>query len=226
MPDLTARRLISQPKADRSDAADVPLYIRNVAAATDLDVIWKEGLAAARITPDIAGTVFRATDTGVISLCIGASWVTLVGGSILPTRISTRLRMSGPQSIPDAAFTVLNFDTEDWDYVTDPLHDTGVNISRITIPAALAGIWKLWANATFANPGENGRVDIRIRKNGVTIFAGQSSTSFTNGVHISVEDLAVAADYYEVQVLQSHAPSPGAVNTASPTYFGARLVSA
>lgn len=140
-------------------------------------------------------------------------------------RHSTRLRQSAPQSIPTGFVdTVLLFDTEDWD--TDTLHSTVTNTSRITIPTGLAGLWRMTSVVSMANPAENGNVAVKIRKNGTTILSGNNNASaYINPCQASVEDVAAVADYYEMLVAQDHVPSHGAVNTATPAFFIATLVS-
>jgi hypothetical protein len=75
MSDTTTRRGISQPSGDRSDSADVPLFIRNVAAAVDNDVIYFESTIALRGSATLSGRIHRATDTGDLSFDTGTTWI-------------------------------------------------------------------------------------------------------------------------------------------------------
>jgi microcystin-dependent protein len=74
---VTSRRAIHYP--DLADAADIS-QIAAIAAAADLDVIYDSGVAASRPvrtagSPGMAGVIYYATDTGVISLSLATAWV-------------------------------------------------------------------------------------------------------------------------------------------------------
>jgi hypothetical protein len=163
------------------------------------------------------------TAAGMAAAGVHASQHAPLGADPFTTRTGVRLSQTG-QSIPDSTLTVLAFSTENWD--SNSLHDVAVNNSRITIPTGLGGIWKVWANVTFANPAEDGLIAVVIRKNGATQVGGGGSPAFIFGANVEIEDLAVAGDYYEVLAYQHHSPSPASLATVAPTYFGARFQSA
>lgn len=276
MPDTTSRRAISQPKADRSDPADVPLYIRNVAAAVDSDVVYLETTAAARGAATLSGRIHRATDTGVISFDTGTAWVIIGtnsfgrgtlgarpgagavpdgylyfatndnGGTLyesdtsnwtkiapgltedtgLGTRHSVRAKQATPQSIPADTSTVVTLDGEDWD--SNAFHDIVTNNSRVTIPSGLDGIIIAVANVAFPNPSEAGSWGVIIRKNGTDYLAGGAADyvttdSFRRHPGATLIDIAVATDYYEILVHQTHSPSGGAATLVSASLSVALL---
>lgn len=93
MADTSARFGISEPSADRSDPADVPLYIRNVVAALEsIGTIYGQGTLAARPvstvgSPGKQGRFYFATDNGNLYYDAGTSWnvigvTTIADGSI------------------------------------------------------------------------------------------------------------------------------------------------
>lgn len=62
MSDVTTRYGIVQPSADRSDAADVPYYIRQAVTAIEKSVMFGQGTFAARPAFGITGRIYVATD--------------------------------------------------------------------------------------------------------------------------------------------------------------------
>lgn len=93
MADTSARFAIIEPSADRSDPADVPLYIRNIVAALEaLGTIYGQGTLAARPvstvgSPGKQGRFYFATDDGNLYYDTGTSWnvigvTTIADGSI------------------------------------------------------------------------------------------------------------------------------------------------
>lgn len=127
-----------------------------------------------------------------------------------------KLYKSANQAINNASLTTVTFDSEDFD--VGNLHDTAVNNSRITIPAGGAGLWLFVATCSWG--GRNaagGRTGAYVYKNGTTRIAiaeetpdaasgdGNLGTTFSAVCF----DLAVAGDYYEMQVRQD---SGGSLN--------------
>lgn len=119
----------------------------------------------------------------------------------LTADISAKATQAAGTSISFNSWGVVNFDSEAFD--TSTIHDNVTNNSRLTVPTAQN--WKYTIKAQVQLPSSN-CTGIRIRKNGSTVIAQQSiwdttSITWTNSVstwNISVDDVAVAADYYEV----------------------------
>ena len=144
-------------------------------------------------------------------------------GGVVDT--SVHVTHSVNQSIPDAVFTTVAFDTERFD--TDSMHDVSVNNSRITINTP--GKYRFWAMLTWlANTA--GRRHILIRKNGTLNIADlpQPPNTVTNGntgQELSSIDDAVVGDFYELRAFQN---SGGALNMlklaeASPEFAAYRF---
>lgn len=88
MPDTSTRFAISEPLADRSDSADVPLYIRNVVARLEaLGTIYGQGLLSARPAAGVIGRVYWATDNDTFYYDDGATWnpVNQIGAGAIGT---------------------------------------------------------------------------------------------------------------------------------------------
>jgi len=96
MPVVSPRRQISYPNPDRSDSADVPLYIGNLVASQEQDVFFGQGALAARPTstsgsPGIPGRIYVATDQTPHQLFwdYGTGWdaigVPTLGGPDVPS---------------------------------------------------------------------------------------------------------------------------------------------
>lgn len=63
MADTTTRFAITEPSAARTDAADVPFYIRNVVQAVEnLGVLFGQGTLANRPAAGVQGRIYAATD--------------------------------------------------------------------------------------------------------------------------------------------------------------------
>lgn len=73
---LSTRRSISYPNPDRSDRPDIPLHIKNLVDALELDVVYVQGTDAARLAAaHLAGVIWKTTDTGLFWWDTGAVWV-------------------------------------------------------------------------------------------------------------------------------------------------------
>lgn len=99
MADTSTRFQISEPSADRSDAADVPLYVRNVVAALEArGTIYGQGTIASRPTssggsPGVVGRFYVSTDESprTVYWDYGTGWISVgsVGaGSIGTTQLA------------------------------------------------------------------------------------------------------------------------------------------
>ena len=128
---------------------------------------------------------------------------------------SARVYPSANQSIPNAVFTALNFDSEDWD--TDTIHDTVTNNDRLTCKTAgkyLASAVVRWDDIA------GGARNASILFNGSAIFGNWVSLDPNNRASHAIALLLNMAvnDYVLVNVYQS---SGAAMNIlASETKFG------
>lgn len=109
---------------------------------------------------------------------------------------------SSTQSISNASWVALSFDSNAYDY--GPVHSTSVNASRFTAPAT--GEYHVVGQVTFA-ADTTGQRGIRIIKNG-TIAAAYTLVDATGGGHYTYLNASAsiemtAGDYVEVQVYQN-----------------------
>ena len=161
----------------------------------------------------IAGEVDKAANLNLGSTAI--TWQQ--GGYPL-----TVLRQTVQQSIPNATWTALAFDTEPID--SDATHSgSGSRITPLT-----PTWWQFECDVAFASNATGVR-GIRLVKNG-TILYGRvflpPATGFSTGLHYSTEiDVNGTTDYVEVQAYQS---SGGALltggSTEDPARFTARWI--
>jgi hypothetical protein len=140
------------------------------------------------------------------------------GGSGSSSAVGCGLSNSGVQSIPNATWTAVTFDTESWD--NGGYHSTSSNTSRITIPSGKDGVYLFTANVVLANAGGTYRY-IKIYKNGSAISL-QNMNNLSGDVAAMGYSMLVklaATDYIEVFVLQD---SGGSINTnttnGTPTF--------
>lgn len=116
---------------------------------------------------------------------------------------------SAVQSIPSATFTLLTFDTEDYD--VGSFHSTSVNTGRFTVPAGGDGLYLVNASTRVATMASGTVCTLAILKNGsiVKIANHPVTNATTQDFDTSAQFALVAGDYIEVQGYQD---SSGAIN--------------
>lgn len=117
---------------------------------------------------------------------------------------------TGDQTITTATLTPVNLDAEAYDI--GGFHDTVTNNTRMTIPAdgatagTAAGLYRISGQIQWAASATNARM-AAIRKNGSTYLGYQrilaASASVSTVVAVTVDDVAVAGDYYELIAWQN-----------------------
>jgi hypothetical protein len=81
----SSRRGISFPSLDRSDRPDIPLHIKNLVDALELDPSLAMGAAGARpANPGYPRYFYWATDTKVLSFWDGSSWTNVGSVDLIP----------------------------------------------------------------------------------------------------------------------------------------------
>lgn len=123
------------------------------------------------------------------------------------------------QSIGNATYTILNFNSEVFD--TDTFHDTATNNSRITIPSGKNGKYLIVAKFHFAGNASGTNRLGGIVKNGtnVGLFRGITGNSSSVGWNASVILDLVATDYIELEVYQDSGGNLNALGGfAAPEY--------
>ena len=94
MSDVSARFGITEPSADRHDAADVPLYVRNVVAGMEaLAAMFGQGTLASRPAAAKQGRFYMATDQTpqLLFYDTGSSWIqvgSLAAGGVGTTQLA------------------------------------------------------------------------------------------------------------------------------------------
>ena len=119
---------------------------------------------------------------------------------------------SAVQSIPNNAFTALNWDTNQID--NQGLHSTSANTDKIYVKEA--GTYRVSAQLYFASNATGVRI-ARIDKNGsalnrTTVSVPVNSASVASTMHSSVLATAIPGDYFSVEVYQN---SGGALDHAN-----------
>jgi hypothetical protein len=151
------------------------------------------------------------------------SWATPAGGSTL---VGCSITATGTQSISNATFTALTFDTEVFD--TDGFHSNATNNTRITIPSGKAGKYSISSMWQPSSASATGRRLLKIYINGTVSNVYFTETAPTSGTYplvlfVGVLDLAVG-DYIETYAYQSSGGSDSidkAVSFFNAIYLGA-----
>lgn len=130
-----------------------------------------------------------------------------------PPRV--RVYHSVAQSITNATWTALSFNSERWD--TDTMHSTASNTSRLV--AKTAGLFRIFANCDFAS-NATGLRGIAFRFNGTGLEIFQKLEAAVNGnIHglaAYTEYVFAVNEYVEVFVFQS---STGNLNVDSTAAY-------
>ncbi|MCZ7593713.1 MAG: hypothetical protein M5U16_01455 [Hyphomicrobium sp.] len=139
------------------------------------------------------------------------------------TEISASINRSTAQSIPNSAWTVVNWTTEAFD--NGAMADLGTQASRLTIPAGQGGRYVVSAQVGYAANATNGRW-VQLYKNGAGVSHSYCNTpasaSLGGAQSVScswIVDVA-AADYLELRTYQN---SGGALDVQSGAFTAAKL---
>lgn len=135
--------------------------------------------------------------------------VTLASGKVFsaPGQVRSQASTTVAQSIPNAVFTTLSFDSNIFD--VGGMHSTSVNPTRFTVPAGQGGSYLFVLNISFASlvPA----LYVKLKKNGTDVFAPSPGIGcFALGVS-TIFELA-AGDYIEAVVNQNF----GSANNTLP----------
>jgi hypothetical protein len=114
-----------------------------------------------------------------------------------------RVRHNANQTIVTGTDTVLAFNTEDYD--TDTFHDTVTNNNRLTIPAGLAGKYRIWCMITWGVVADTTWRALTVRLNGSTPIGRLAHTNTNSASFPLVQNMSftwnmAAGDYVELQV--------------------------
>jgi hypothetical protein len=112
----------------------------------------------------LPGTVHDPATGGVIP----ASWGDAVNDFLadIDATVGARVTHSTTQTIPNATWTVVAFDGEDYD--TADLHDVSTQNTRLTIPAESGGAYLVFFRGRLVESGDPSGA--RFRVNGSTVY--------------------------------------------------------
>lgn len=159
-------------------------------------------ITGADIKEATLGTVPRAANSADLGGSPASAYLRApVGPSSFGTIPAVRATNSMNESIPNASYTTLTFDTNAYDNAG--MHSTSTNTSRLTAP--ISGVYDVTGSVVWAGSTTGDRF-LYIRKNGssdvafsaVAIAAGYTSEEATTQVRLS------AGDYLELQVYQGN----------------------
>lgn len=143
----------------------------------------------------------------------GLKWATPASGS---TFVGARVYGSAVQSIPNATYPVVTWNTESYD--TDNFHDNTTNSSRLTIPSGKAGKYLFVLKTTFNSSSNTGARILYFFKNGAEVNESEFSLSTRGNLQMcltSVQNASVG-DYFEMIVYQS---SGGALDLDKTAFY-------
>jgi hypothetical protein len=161
------------------------------------------------------------------STATGLKWATPAS----PTLAGCRAVKSALQSIPNAAYTAVNFDAADT-YDTNSFHDPVTNSSRITIPTGGTGYYQIFGLITWV-AASNHLAVMLLEKNGSTTLAtniiGTGNSSTQQAQFMSDVQYLTAGDYIQFKMYQN---SGGAINVqgsatdGQSSFFGVNFLGA
>lgn len=163
--------------------------------STIMDLLGGEYIDAGYITNSSSalGDTSDAAGTTRLSFAIYKMDAGRVGSGIGASVYNT-----ANQNLTQNVLTYLNFDSEDYD--TDSFHSTSSNTSRLTIPAGMAGKYRLTFYSETSDSFGGGFCVFR--KNGSTILGANAVADGVGAgwAYLSVDADLVANDYVEVGV--------------------------
>jgi hypothetical protein len=134
---------------------------------------------------------------------------------------------SSNQSINNATFTYLNFNSEEFD--TDSFHDNSTNNSRITIPSGKSGKYLVVGNVHFAPNATGGRSFYLYKNGSADIFSidiPTSSATYDTSQNFSLIRDLTAGDYLQLRVYQTSGGALDVVNGINDCRFQVQYLGA
>lgn len=210
------------------ELTDVPAVGSSVAAAFHQEIANRvvqrfANFAALNAWAAADGSLGYTVDTRRLWLRIGGVWRPFAGS--LPR---FRLASTVAVSLANTAITPVSWGTETFD--TDDVHAPGTP-TRVTIPAALAGVWAMGYSLDFA-AANSGTRDTWIHRNGAQApgaYYGYQAVTFgaTAGVGTINQGSTLvevaAGDYFEVVAYQSSGAALNAGASGASEFWGRYL---
>lgn len=136
------------------------------------------------------------------STATGLKWAVAGGSSAFS---GARARKSAAQSITNATWTEITFDTEDYD--TASYHSTSTNTSRFVAPST--GYYSINVNAVGNNSGTNTARYMNLQKNSTDSIALDYSTNSNTiiGQQLATYFYLTSGDYINVRYYQNSGSS-------------------
>jgi hypothetical protein len=134
---------------------------------------------------------------------------------------------SSNQSINNATFTYLNFNSEEFD--TDSFHDNSTNNSRITIPSGKSGKYLVVGNVHFSPNATGGRSFYLYKNGSADIFSidiPTSSATYDTSQNFSLIRDLTAGDYLQLRVYQTSGGALDVVNGINDCRFQVQYLGA
>jgi hypothetical protein len=205
------------------ELTDVPAAGSNVAANFHQEVANRvvqrfANFAALNAWAAGDGSQGYTVDTRRVWLRVAGAWRPFAGS--MPR---FRLNMTNGLTLAPTTGTPVPWMAESFD--TDDVHSVAANQSRITIPAALAGVWAMGYSLDFQSVSGGSR-DAWITQNGViatnAYFGYQSVPVASGAVILQGSTLVVAAanDYFAVIAYQSSSGSPNVALSGAAEFWG------
>lgn len=218
-------------------ASDHTLKLQD-SAGTDVGTFRSDGVATA--STDL---VTKATTDAIANAALPKAGGTMTGDLVLAGNPDAALKAAPKQYVDGAkasgtrkacrvyqtaSQTVTAVSTEDitWDaesFDTDGMHSTSSDTDRIVI--VTPGLYMFNAVINWTNPGA-GAYTMKIKKNGASIAEMEKSINGTSDetLQLTVLSVAVATDYYEVEVTNLTLGSESVRGGSEQSYFEAVLL--
>ena len=202
------------------------------ASNTNMDFTWvaqDDSNAIQNAIVDAKGDLIAASANDTPArLAVGNNGETIVADSSTSTGLKWAISQnfigcgvfaSSGQTIANATNTKVNFPNEVFD--TNSFHNNSTNNTRFTIPAGLAGYYRVSGSLRF-DQGTGGRRTIAITING---GGGQATAEVTpaNGVYVTAVTQQIfylnAGDFVEMDVWQTSGGNLNTIGQADSTFF-------
>ena len=182
------------------------------------------------ITSDSAGTftyngiAASAIDSGTLAIAQGGTGAATLAAAGLSNTPAFAAFLSANQSIANATYTKLEFETETYD--SDGTYD---NSSTYRFTPAVSGKYFIYACTRTATTTDFNALQILLRKNGSDVFIQTNRNTYYDSVSLACTFDSNTTDYFEIVGYQN---SGGSINfgggaSDSPTRFGAyRIIGA